>query len=159
MAVKKVKKTIKENISLELRFPKYVGYADYFLNTPVSMQIKNALAEAVSVTVHAGSEEGLLAEYETQTEVPFESSVELNADGIFSPLFLSENDELTPCTAEVTVLTEGEEICKKRARVTALPFDWWEGIEGNAERLACFVRPKNADCSAVLADAGKRLKK
>lgn len=159
MAAKKVKKTLKENLSLELRFPKYVGYADYFLNTPVSLQIKNDFSEAVSVNVSASCAEGLLAEYEIQAEVPFESSVELNADGIFSPLFLSENDELTPCTAEVTVRTEGEDLCKKRARITALPFDWWEGTEGNAERLACFVRPKNADCTAILSDAGKRLKK
>ena len=44
-------------------------------------------------------------------------------------------------------------------RSTALPYDWWEGLGGNAERLAAFVRPRIADCSAILADAGKRLKK
>ena len=158
MPGKKIKNALKDKLTLELRFPKFVGYADYFLSTPVSMQVKNDYSEAVPVCVTVRSE-GILTEYETQAEIPFESSVELNADGIFSPLFLAENDELKTCGAEVSVFVEGEEICKKRAEMTALPYDWWEGLEGNAERLAAFVRPRIADCSPILADAGKRLKK
>ena len=159
MAAKKQINEMKEKISVELRFPTYVGYTDYFLSTPVSVQLRNDSAETVVLNVTAESAEGLLSAYETETEVPFESSVELNVKDVFSPLFLAGNDELRPCTVVFTVRRDGEEIHKKKAQTTALPYDWWEGLGGNAERLAAFVRPRIADCSAILADAGKRLKK
>ena len=159
MATKKTKVTDKNNFSLEPRFPKYVGYADYFLSTPVSVQVRNDYSETVTLQVSIESESGLLIPYETQAEVPFESAVELTAEGIFSPLILAENDELRTCPVTVTARLDGKSVATASAEIVALPFDWWEGLEGNAERLSVFVRPRIADCSAVLADAGKRLKK
>ncbi len=158
MAAKSKKNVLKEKVTAELRLPKYVGFADYILNTPVSMQFKNDTPETLTLSVTAESADGLFTAYESTTEVPFESSVELNAE-IFSPLFLAENNELKNCAAQIVVRNEGEELYRKKANITALPFDWWEGLEGNAERLAGFVRPRIADVSTVLADAGKRLKK
>ena len=158
MAAKTKKNALKEKISLTLNIPKYVGFTDYILRTPVSMQFKNDTAETVALSVAAESADGLFVAYETQTEIPFESSVELTAE-IFSPLFLAENNELRTCPVQIVASSEGEEIIRKKASVTVLPFDWWEGTEGNAERLAAFVRPRVADCASVLADAGKRLKK
>ncbi len=73
MAAKKQINEMKEKISVELRFPTYVGYTDYFLSTPVSVQLRNDSAETVVLNVTAESAEGLLSAYETETEVPFES--------------------------------------------------------------------------------------
>ena len=158
MAGKKIKPTEKK-FSLVPQFPKYAGYADYFLSTPVSVQVKNDAAEAARLRVFIESESGLIVPYETTAEVPFESAVSLTAEGIFSPLFLAENDRLSPCAVTVRAELDGKEVCREQVTVTALPFDWWEGLEGNAARLAAFVRPRLADCAAVLEDAGKRLKR
>ena len=159
MASSKLKNVLKDKIALEVRFPAYVGYADFFCRTPVSVQVKNGYVENLSVTVTAQNEDGLIVPYETTAEVPFESSVELSADGIFSPLFLAENDELKPCTVTFTARAEGLDLFRTSVETTVLPFDWWAGTESNCERLASFVRPKLADCQRILADAGQFLKK
>ena len=158
MANKKVRSTDKKFI-LTPQFPRFAGYADYFLSTPVAVQIQNDSAEAATLRVFFESESGLVVPYETQAEVPFESAVSISAESVFSPLFLAENDEVRTCAVTVRAELDGKEVCRESVDVTALPFDWWEGLEGNAERLAAFVRPRLADCAAVLADAGKRLKR
>ncbi len=157
MASGKQKTAIKDKISLNLRFPRYAGYADYFLGTTASVQIKNTGGETLSLTVTAESE--LTVPYRTEVDVPFESSVELNLENIFSPLFLADNDELKLCPVSVCVLADGKEILREQTQVTALPFDWWEGLEGNAERIASFVRPRVSECAQILSEAGKLLKK
>ena len=81
MTTKKGKITDRNNFAIEPLFPRYVGYADYFLATPVSVQVRNDSSEAVTLQVSVESESGLLVPYETQAEVPFESSVELTAEG------------------------------------------------------------------------------
>lgn len=159
MASNKLKHTIKEKLGFNLRFPKYAGYIDYFLQTPVSVQITNGYSENVSLSVTVSDADGLLVPYGEQTEIPFESAVELNAEGVFSPLYLSENNSLKAVTVEVSALWEGKELCRAQTEITVLPYDWWEGISGNAERLSAFVRPRLNDCARVLEDAGKRLKK
>ena len=159
MAVKRTKATDKKNFTLEPRFPAYVGYADYFLATPVTLQVRNDFTEAVTLNISIVSEDGLLVPYETKAEVPFESSVELTAERIFSPLFLAENDEIRVCSVTVTAKLDGKTVASQQVNTTALPYDWWEGLSGNCERLAAFVRPRLGDCTAVLAEAGKRLKR
>ena len=155
----KSKRPVKDKLALSVRFPKYVGYADYFLRTPVSVLVKNESAEEVSVRVLSESTEGLIVPFEAAADIPFESSVELNADAIFSPPFLAENDEMRECTVETSAWIEDAEVCRDKTKVTVLPYDWWGGLSGNAEFLASFVRPKLADCARVLSDAGQRLKK
>lgn len=159
MAVKKIKPSDKKNFSIVPQFPKYAGYADYFLSTPVTVQVKNDSAETATLRVFIESESGLIVNYETQADIPFESAVSLTAEGVFSPLFLAENNELTVCAVTVRAELDGKEVCRENVEITALPFDWWEGLEGNAERLSAFVRPRLADCAAVLAEAGKRLRR
>ena len=159
MAVKRTKATDKKNFTLEPRFPAYVGYADYFLATPVTLQVRNDFTEAVTLSISIVSEDGLLIPYETRAEVPFESAVELTAERIFSPLFLAENDEIRACNVTVTAQLDGKTVASQQVSVTALPYDWWEGLSGNPERLAAFVRPRLGECTAVLAEAGKRLKR
>ena len=159
MAVQKTKNALKDKLTLFIRLPKVVGYADYYFRTSASVQIKNDWTESVSVKVTAENADGLLVPYEATAEVPFESSVELNAESIFSPLFLAECDELRTCTAEFAASVDGTEICRESAEVTVLPYDWWGGLDSNAEYLSAYVRPRLSDCAHILADAGTRLKK
>ncbi len=159
MANTKSKNQLKEKIQLTVRTPKYVGYADYPLQTPILVQIKNSFSEAVFLRVTISDENGLVVPYEATAEVPFESAVELKAEGIFSPLKLAENNELGVSSVDIVVYHEDRELCRNKSEITLLPYDFWEGLEGNAERLAAFVRPRLSDCARILEDAGKRLKK
>ena len=96
MASKKTKPTDKKNFSLLPQFPKYAGYADYFLSTPVAVQVKNDSAETATLRVFIESESGLIVNYETQAEVPFESAVSLTAEGIFRLSFLRRTTRFAP---------------------------------------------------------------
>ncbi len=158
MAIRK-RKLNSEKVALELRFPQYVGYADYFLQTSVSIQVKSSFEEALPLTVTVESGEGLVVPYEEKIEVPFESAVVLEPKNIFSPVYLAECNEICRAAVRVTAKNEGKEIAAATAEITVLPFDFWEGLTGNAERIATYVRPRIADCSVVLQEAGKRLKK
>lgn len=158
MSSKKQKNAVKEKIALNVMLPQYAGYLDCFFRTPVSVQITSTLAETVTLSLTAESPEGLTVPYEGSVEVPFESSVAVNAE-LFSPRFLAENNELTPCTVETVLKFGEEEAARVTSTVTALPYDWWEGTEGNTERLAAFVRPRLSDCARVLEEAGRRLKR
>ncbi len=159
MASKRVKNSIKESISLVCNFPKYASYSDAILGNFPTFRIVNRGAEGVLLTLCVFGEESVVLPYEEQVEVPFESTVELHTEGLFSPLFLAENDEFRPCVLTARLLLDGREIACESQTVTLLPFDTWEGLEGKAERVALFVRPRMAECTAILQDAGKRLKK
>ena len=148
----------KETASIGLRLPQFVGYSDYFYETPLYVQIKNLSGESApfSVSVTGGE---LLVPFEEETEVPFESAVELTAEGVFSPVFLSQREELREAEVVAVLSYNKKELVRTSMNVTVLPYDWWEGLSGNAERLAGFVRPKLSDCARVLQEAGERLKK
>ncbi len=159
MAGKKRKTELKEKVALSLRLPKYVGYLDCLLSTAVTVQVKNAHSEELECRVSLWDEAGLLVPYGEDCTVPFESTVELSAEGIFSPLFLSENSECREQPVTATVTAGDEELCREKGTLTVLPYDFWEGLEGNLERLPAFIRPRLADCARILDDAGKRRKK
>ncbi len=160
MAVSKIKKNVlRDKLELVANLPAYVGYADYFYRTPVAIQVKNGFSESLTVKVTAENANWLTVPYETEVEVPFESSVELLAEELFSPMFLAENDELKNLPIDFSASVENAELCRIRQNTTVLPFDWWAGTSYNAERLAAFVRPRVSECSVVLSDAGQRLKK
>ena len=148
----------KETASIGLRLPQFVGYSDYFYETPLYVQIKNLSGESApfSVSVTGGE---LLVPFEEEAEVPFESAVELTAEGVFSPVFLSQREELRQAEVVAVLSYNKKELVRTSMNVTVLPYDWWEGLSGNAERLAGFVRPKLSDCARVLQEAGERLKK
>ncbi len=157
--ISKSKNQLKEKIQLHVQAPKYVGYVDYLLQTPVLVQVKNGSSETVSLRVTLSDENGLIVSFEATAEVPFESAVELKAENIFSPLVLSENNGLRTSPLDCVLWLGDKELCRERVELTLLPYDFWEGLEGNAERLAAFVRPRISDCARILEDAGKRLKK
>ncbi len=158
MAGAKVKAE-KEKIELSVRFPKYAGYADCALQTAVPVQVKNRTSESAELKIEIKDDEGLIVPYEATVQAPFESAVELSAEGIFSPLYLAENTALKKVAVRTVASANGKEVCARTDEVTVLPYDYFEGLEGNAERLAGFVRPRIADCARVLEEAGKRLKK
>ncbi len=159
MASTKMKNILKDHLVIEARLPSFLSYADYFYRTPVSIQVKNGFSENLSVKIVAENTDGLILPYDTTVEVPFESSVELLAEELFSPLFLAENNEQTKQFVEFAAIVDGTEICRIRTETKVLPFDWWAGTESNSERLASFVRPKLSDVAHILSDAGQRLKK
>ncbi len=161
MAEKKSRKSKKmpaETI-LDLQAPKYVGYLDCVLGTPIVLKVRNGYEEAIELRLELGDGEGLLVPYRTSAQVPFESTVSVTAQGVFSPLFLAENAALRTVTVTATAAADGAAPCSAEAQIGVLPYDFWEGLEGNAERLACFVRPRVLDCGRILEDAGKRMRR
>ncbi len=160
MAAKKRRKLTTEKITLDLRIPQYVGYADYFLQTPVRIRVRSTFEEPTSLTVSLTSPDGLFAvPYEEALEIPYESTVELAAENLFSPVLLAEVSSERKAAVTVTAKHDGKEMASASAEVTVLPFDCWEGLTGNAERIAAFIRPRTRDCAFILQEAGKRLKK
>ncbi len=156
----KPKKTdIKEKITATLEPPKYVGYLDCLLETPVKVQISNRDAENRELGVKLYDECGLVVPHEGSCPVPFESKVEHVASGVFSPVFLVENAAPREVPVWVSVTAEGGEICRDSRLVTALPYDWWEGLGGNPERLAAYVRPRLSAAGRVLEEAGRKMRK
>ena len=145
----------KDAVRAELDLPKYVGYLDCLLQTPVTVHIENKDSESRELSVRLFDGEGLLVPQEGSCFAPFESRVDHSASGVFSPLFLAENDAPREISVTASVSSEEEELCRAERTVTALPFDWWEGLEGNLERLAAFVRPRFPDCSKTRESAEK----
>ena len=79
-----------QKIFLRPAIPRYAGYCDCFLSTPVFFRIENKGAENAVVKVKSGENE-LFLPFEGEAEIPFESEAALRADGLFSPRFLAEN--------------------------------------------------------------------
>ena len=152
------KRTLKEAAQIELCLPQFIGYSDYFYGTAAHVQVRNASGETALVSVFVSGGD-LIVPFSEETEVPFESAVELTAEGVFNPVFLSAGEELRTVEVTAVLSQEKKELSSTSVSVTVLPYDWWEGLSGNAERLAGFVRPKIADCTRVLSEAGERLKK
>ena len=150
---------IKDKITLTLEPPKYVGYLDCLLATPVVVHISSRDDESRECKVALFDGDGLIVPHEGSCSLPFESKVEHVATGVFSPVFLVDAAAPREVAVTASVTVEGKEICRDTRAVTVLPFDWWEGLSGNPERLAAFVRPRLSDCARVLGEAGKRLRK
>lgn len=159
MAVNKRINAIKEAINVSAQLPDFIGYADYFLHTEASFKLQNAYSETLVVLLRVWDEEKLVLPYETEVEIPFEGTAEVVAKTLFSPLTLAENDEAFLSTVKYEVVYEKSVVCSGEKQITVLPYDVWEGLCGNAERLAAFVRPRLSDCASVLSSVGKKLKK
>lgn len=160
---KSAKVLLRECTSLNIKAQQFYGYADYFNRVPLftALQLSNAGAEALEdIDVVVENADGLLLPFSKHLdEVPFESSVEISAANIVSPLYLTELSEVKRTTVCIRVLHGKDVLAEEKAEVTVLPFDYWSGRSGNAELLSCFVRPKVADCLRVLNDAQEQLQK
>ena len=160
---KSVKTLLKECISLSVKAQPFYGYADYLNKVPLftSLQVSNSGSESIeSVDIQIECRDGFLLPFcKHLDEIPFESTIEVVAENIVSPLYLTELSEIQTLTLLVQVLHGKDVLAQENVGITVLPFDYWSGRSGNAEMLSCFVRPKIADCLRVLSDAQEQLKR
>ena len=164
MASKKsTKNNIKEALELSFKIQRFISYADFFNRVPLflSLQLSNKSSDSIEdIDVLIENSAGFLLPFSKHLEsVPFESSVEISAADILSPLYLTDISEISAQNIDIKVYHGKTLILEDRAEVTVLPFDYWSGRGGNAELLSCFSRPKIADCLRILNDAQEQLKK
>ena len=142
---------------------KVVSYVDYFLRRPLflRLQLKNTADRAAeNITVTVKNANGMLIENEKLfAEIPFESVVDISPDNLLSPVYFSSLEEIKEEQITVTVKKDKKTVAQQTFTLTALPFDFWSGYEGDNEQLACFVRPRLADCFKLQADVETQLKK
>ena len=146
----------KSNISLQIVAPRYAGYCDCFLGTKIEFRLENQNDRGVLLKLKGGGNE-LFLPFEKEAEIGFESAVSLFADGIFSSRFLEENETLRSYTFRADLFFDDEKITSKEVEMTALPFDYWEGLYGVPEKVACFVRPRAFQTARVVQEVKRRL--
>ncbi len=156
-------KKLDESLSLKGETAKVISYADYFANRPLfsSLQVKNTGAEAVEdLAVTLSNENGMLiAAQKTLPEIPYESAVEVDFGNVLSPLYFSSADDVRQETITVTLSKDKHVIATTEFTVTTLPFDFWQGTDGDLQLLSAFVRPRLADCSKMQTEVIAQLKK
>ncbi len=152
-----------EYLSLKGEIRKVVSYADYFAGKPLfsSLQIKNTAEEGINgLILSVTNENGMLIPFEkTFEEIPFESVVQVELGNILSPLYFSNADTVKEERVTVTLRNEKKVLAEAEFTLQTLPFDFWQGTEGDPERLAAFVRPRLADCAKVRVEVETQLKK
>lgn len=148
----------KSNLKFQIVLPRYVGYCDCMMGTKIEFRLENQNETSVHVSVRS-RESALALPFEQEAELGFDSAVKLQADGIFSPRYLAENDTVSPFDFQAELFCGGEKIASETAAVTALPFDYFEGLSGVPEKVACFVRPHAFQTARVLKEAKRRLVK
>ncbi len=142
---------------------KCISYADYFTQRRlfVTLQIRNTADEgAQNLTLTLENENGMLLPYEkTFEEIPFESVVNVETDGLLSPLYFASIEERKQEKITATLKKDKKVVATAEWTLTALPFDYWQGTDGNVELLASFVRPRLADCAKIRAEAMEQMRK
>ena len=142
---------------------KVVSYADYFARRPLfsSLQIKNVCEEvAEDLTLTIENENGMLIPFEKHfDQIPFESVINVETDNLLSPMYFGGAEEVHTETIVVTLRKDKKVLATAEWTVTTLPFDFWQGTEGNPEILASFVRPRIADCGKIRSDVEAQLRK
>ena len=153
---------LEEILSIHGEVAKVISYADYFAHRPLfsSLQIKNEGEETLEgLILSVQNANGMLLPTEKEIDVPFESAVEVDLGSLLSPLYFSNIENVGEETVTVTLRKDKKVILTKEWTVTTLPFDYWQGTEGDAELLASFVRPKLGDCARVRTEVMEQLKK
>ena len=160
---KRARKAQREKISLKMQLRHYYGYAEYYGGASpfTSLQLINGGAEAAEdIDVVIEGEGGFLLPFSRHfDELPFESAAEIAAADIASPLYLAELAQTQVVQVCVRALRGKETLAEEKGEVTLLPLDMWCGRSGSAEQLACFVRPRLADCLRILEEARAQLNK
>ncbi len=140
-----------------------ISYADYFTQRRLfsALQIRNTADEAVqNLTLTIQNDNGMLLPFErTFEEIPFESVINVETDGLLSPLYFSTIEKSKEEKITATLKMGKKIIATAEWTLTALPFDYWQGTEGNVELLASFVRPRLGDCAKIRADAMEQMRK
>ena len=154
---------LEEFISLSADTPRVVSYVDYFARKPLfhSLKIKNDADMAVEgLTLTVTNENGLLAACVKEIEeLPFESTVEVEPLYALSPAYFTTLENSREEKIVIELKKDKKTVAMQEVTVLALPFDGWEGLYGNAELIASFVRPKLADPTRLTSDVAAQLKK
>ncbi len=136
--------------TLTVEAPRFVGLIDCRLHTPVKFRVENNTSGTLRCTLSASSAEGVV--------VPFERELLVSGDGetlsvpdLFSPARLAEGG-VRRVTLSATLQCGGEKICAEQG-FTVLPAGYWEGLEGDAMRLAAFADPHSEECGRALSIA------
>ena len=156
------KKRLEEILSIQGEVARVISYADYFARKPLfsSLQIKNEGEEPLEgIVLTLTSENGMILPLEKELTLPFESVVEVELSNLLSPFYFSNVEEVKEEKIVATLKQDKKVIASQVWTVTALPFDYWQGTEGDAELLASFVRPKLGDCARVRTEIVEQLKK
>ncbi len=152
-----------EWLSINGETARVISYADYFARRPLfsSLQIKNNAEESASeLTLTIKNENGMLLPYEkTIEEIPFESVVQIELGDLLSPHYFAGIERVGEETVQVTLTKNGKTVAFSEFKVLTLPFDYWQGTEGDPEILASFVRPRLADCARMQTEVEAQLKK
>ena len=156
-------KKLEEIISLSGEAAKVISYADYFARRPLfsSLQVKNSGEEAVNdLVLSVENDNGMLiACNKILEEIPYESAVEVSLDNILSPLYFANVDGVKEEQIRVLLHKDKKTVASLEFTVTTLPFDYWQGLNGDSELLASFVRPKLGDCARMQTEVAAQLKK
>nr|MBR6777820.1 DUF4011 domain-containing protein [Clostridia bacterium] len=155
-------KKLEEVVFIDGEVDGVVSYADYFAGRPLftSLQIKNEGEETLSdITLCVEGTNGVLVPCERTLELPFESVVEVAFDSILSPLYFASAEEVREEQITVTLKSDKKTIVSREWMVQTLPFDYWQGSEGDVELLASFVRPRLGDCARIQTEMLDQLKK
>ena len=140
MAQKIIK--LEEILSITGEVAKVISYADYFARRPLfsTLQIQNQGDETMEgLRLSVQNANGMLLPCEKEVDVPFESTVEVDLGSILSPLYFSNIEQAAEERITVTLRKDKKIIVEQQYTLTALPFDYWQGTDGDAELLASFV--------------------
>ncbi len=152
-----------ETITLKGEAAKIVSYADYFAQKPIfsTLQVKNDGNEVVKdVTLTFRNDNGMIISYEkTLEEIPFESVVEVELCNLLSPHYFASLEEEKTEKVTVQLKRENKVLQTQEFIFTALPFDFWQGVEGDLEQLVSFIRPRLSDCLKMQAEVDEQLRK
>ena len=135
---KSTKNTLKESISLNVSAQQFYGYADYYNRVPLfpALQLTNAGAEAaegLEVTIE-GSDGFLLPFAKQLEEVPFESTVEIAAQNLVSPLYLTELSEPRQVSVRIKV-SHGKDVVAESGLLTDGSVRKNKGRKGKRETM------------------------
>ncbi len=147
-----------QKIFLEPAPLRYAGYCDFALHRELNILVRNDSDEDITLTVKGKGNE-LFAPFSKEVKVPFGGAVSLNLKDALLPRFLLENDNFCTVRWEAEAFIGEQKVAACKKEVTALPFDFFEGLDGIKEKLCCFVRPQTEDAMRILKDARRRLKR
>ncbi len=140
-----------------------ISYADYYTRRPLfsALQMRNGASEEIhDVTLTITNENGMLIPFEKAfEELPFESVIAVETGNILSPTYFSGLEEIREERVVATLKKDKKVLATAEWIVTALPFDYWQGIESDVALLASFVRPRLADYGKIRSEVVAQLKK
>ncbi len=152
-----------EYIILDGETAKVVSYADYFTSRPLfsALRIKNTAEEPLlDTTLTLENENGVLIPFEKRfEEIPFESVVGVELGNLLSPYYFSNLESVKTEKVQAVLKKDGKVVAQKEFSFQVLPFDDWQGTEGDNALLSVFVRPRLADCAKMRTEVREQLKK